>query len=191
MEKEFWNNRYQNQQTGWDLGESSPPLMQLMKTVTNKNAKILIPGCGSAHEAKDLMDLGFNNLWLIDISEHAIRNIQNQMPNFPKEKLVCEDFFEWEENNFDIILEQTFFCAIQPSWREKYVQNMSNKLKVGGILKGVLFNREFEGGPPFGGNEEEYKKLFEPYFDFILWESCPCSIQPRDKSELWFQLKRK
>ena len=31
MEKEFWENRYENQQTGWDLGQASPPLMELME----------------------------------------------------------------------------------------------------------------------------------------------------------------
>jgi hypothetical protein len=68
---------------------------------------------------------------------------------------------------------------------------MHQKLKSGGILQGVLFDREFDGGPPFGGSAQDYEKIFKPYFDFILWESCPCSIPPRANTELWFQLKRK
>ncbi len=191
MEKEFWENRYESQQTGWDLGQPSPPLMELMKTTHQKDAKILIPGCGSAHEAKALMNMGFNQVWLIDISEHAVEQIRKKLTEFPQKHLICEDFFHWKEGDFDIILEQTFFCAIPPVMRENYAKTMHQKLKPGGILQGVLFNREFEGGPPFGGHEADYKKIFEPYFHFILWESCPCSIPPRANSELWFQLKRK
>ncbi len=191
MEKEFWEKRYETHQTGWDLGQASPPLMELMKKITNKDAKILIPGCGSAHEAKALMELGFSNLWLIDISEKAVQQIQSQLPHFPSDHLICADFFEWEEKDFDVILEQTFFCAILPESRTRYAQNMHQKLKSGGILQGVLFDREFVGGPPFGGSAQDYEKIFKPYFDFILWESCPCSIPPRANTELWFQLKRK
>jgi len=191
MEKEFWENRYENNQTGWDLGQVSPPLLELMKSITNKDAKILIPGCGSAHEALALLELGYSNIWLLDISENAVNQLKKNNPQIAPERIVCADFFECEEKEFDIILEQTFFCAIPPIMREKYAKTMSEKLKKGGILQGLLFNRDFEGGPPFGGNEKEYKLLFEPYFDFILWEKCPCSLAPRANTELWFQLKQK
>ncbi len=56
---------------------------------------------------------------------------------------------------------------------------MHSLLKPGGKLVGVLFNRAFEGGPPFGGNMDEYQDLFEPTFTLQTLASCYNSIKPR------------
>lgn len=190
-DKLFWKNRYQQNQTGWDLGQPSQPLMELMKSCSDFGAKILIPGCGNGYEAAALWELGFKHIWMVDIAEEAIESMRNRMPQFPHNQLVCADFFKWNEQHFDVVLEQTFFCAIDPQLRQSYADEMSRKIKSGGMLMGVFFNRTFDGGPPFGGNEKEYEAYFSPYFDFILWEECPCSVPPRAGTEWWFQLRRK
>jgi hypothetical protein len=63
---------------------------------------------------------------------------------------------------------------------------MHQLLRAGGYLAGVLFNRSFDGGPPFGGTKEEYQKRFEKYFRIIKMEICYNSIPPRAGSELFF-----
>ena len=47
----FWNNQYNANTTNWDLGEVSPPLKEYIDQLTNKNLRILIPGCGNTYEA--------------------------------------------------------------------------------------------------------------------------------------------
>ncbi|EIM73093.1 Thiopurine S-methyltransferase (TPMT) [Nitritalea halalkaliphila LW7] len=65
---------------------------------------------------------------------------------------------------------------------------MKELLAPGGQLVGVLFNRYFEKeGPPFGGEAEEYEKLFSPHFGRFVQESCYNSIGPRAGSELFFR----
>lgn len=189
--KEFWEKRYQDNDTGWDAGTITPPLRELADSIADKNAAILIPGCGNAHEAAYLLEKGFTNITLIDIAEDACKRIEATLGDYLRKSVhvICGDFFE-QEGLYDIILEQTFFCAINPTLRKSYAAHMFRLLKPGGMLAGVLFNRDFEGGPPFGGHESEYRELFSRQFIIEKMEPCTNSIAPRAGAELLIQLRK-
>ena len=51
MDKQYWSQRYQEGQTGWDIGGVSAPLAAYFDQLEDKNLRILIPGAGNAHEA--------------------------------------------------------------------------------------------------------------------------------------------
>ena len=63
---------------------------------------------------------------------------------------------------------------------------MQELLNPGGKLVGLLFNRAFEVGPPFGGNEKEYRDLLEEKFTIKTMASAYNSIEPRKATELFF-----
>ena len=42
LDKSFWEKRYQNNQTGWDVGYIATPLKDYMDQLSNKEIKILI-----------------------------------------------------------------------------------------------------------------------------------------------------
>ena len=187
----FWNARWENRQTGWDIGYASPALTQYIDGLTDKDIAILIPGCGNAYEATYLIAKGFSNITLIDIAPIAVANAQEKFKDHPEVKVILGNFFELEES-YDLILEQTFFCAIDPSLRPQYIQKMASLLKPSGRLVGVLFNIDFEKeGPPFGGHIAEYHPAFAAYFDIHKMEACYNSIQPRQGSELFINLIKK
>ena len=189
----YWSTRYAANQTGWDLGVVSPPIKAYADQLTDKSLRVLIPGCGNAHEAEYLLSENFDNITLIDISEILVNNIKSKYSEFienSKLNIVYGDFFE-HQGNYDLIIEQTFFCALDPSLRKEYAEKMSELLATNGRLVGVMFNREFVGGPPFGGSMEEYRTYFEPYFEFHTFEPCYNSIPPREGSELFINLRRK
>lgn len=75
--------------------------------------------------------------------------------------------------------------------REKYVLKMHQLLSTKGKLVGLLFNRTFDSGPPFGGSQSEYEQLFKDYFDFLKMEVCQNSIPPRANSELFIEFQKK
>lgn len=100
------------------------------------------------------------------------------------------DFFE-HQSVYDLIFEQTFFCALPPTFRMQYVSKMHQLLEADGMLVGLLFNRIFEQGPPFGGNRNEYIALFSPMFELIQIEVCQNSILPRAQNELWFEFRKR
>ncbi len=186
----FWNDRYETGETGWDMNEVSPPLKSYIDSIENKNVSILIPGCGNAYEAEYLINQGFTNLTVLDISSVLVARLKKKFEG-RKINIQQGDFFE-HYANYDLILEQTFFCAINPALRNAYVNKMYELLKEGGRLAGVLFNKQFDReGPPFGGSKEEYEQLFSPYFEILRMEECYNSIPPRAGSELFIEMKKK
>jgi len=68
LNESYWTSRYQNDQTGWDIGYASPAITNFMNQIENKDSKILIPGCGNAYEAKYLWENGFKNVYLLDLT---------------------------------------------------------------------------------------------------------------------------
>ena len=189
LDQEYWDNQWKAESTGWDLGKASPPLVSFIDSIEDKDASILIPGCGNAHEAEYLLERGFQNITLIDISPTATDILRNKFNGNSKITVKTGDFFDLTET-FDLIIEQTFFCALPPTMRQKYVWKMHNLLKPKGNLAGLLFNRDFDGGPPFGGSKEEYEKLFSSAFHFNTIESASNSVEPRMSSELFVKFQK-
>ena len=190
LNQTYWDDRYQENNIGWDIGHVSPPLKICIDQIKDKNAAILIPGAGNAYEAAYLLSEEFTNITIIDIAPSVVIKLQEKYKNYPAIKIISGDFFE-HEMKFDIILEQTFFCAINPSLRKKYVQKMHQSLNEKGILTGVLFNRSFEGGPPFSGNVDEYNVLFSELFHINKMEPCLHSIAPRQGHEVMIEFIKK
>ncbi len=185
LDNEYWSNRYLNNDTGWDTGFITPPLKEYFDQLKNKNIAILIPGCGNSYEAEYLLQNDFTNITLIDVSATLCNELEKKFDVYkPFVKIICGDFFE-HSGQYDLIVEQTFFCALEPALRKSYAEKMPQLLKPGGRLAGLLFNKDFDGGPPFGGNEQEYRKLFAPVFAIKKMELCNNSIKPRAGAELF------
>ena len=189
LDQNFWNSRWESGQTGWDIGYPSTPIATFFDTFEKKDVAILIPGCGNAYEAEYLIDKGFTNITLIDIAPKAVERLQTKFKNEPNIKIILGNFFN-HEGNYDIIIEQTFFCTLTLDGRNQYVEKTSSLLNKNGIIVGVLFNVDFGfDHPPFGGSKEEYFKRFESHFEIIKMENCYNSIQPRANTELFIHLK--
>ncbi|MCC7333349.1 MAG: methyltransferase [Flavobacteriales bacterium] len=191
LDKKFWNDRYINNETGWDLGNISTPIKEYIDQLTDKTIKILIPGCGNAHEAEYAFKKGFSNLFLLDLSPLALQNFKARVPDFPDDNLICNDFFN-HNNSYDLIIEQTFFCAIDPKLRNQYAKHTAKLLNKNGKLVGLLFDDKLnDDKPPFGGSKSEYIKIFEPYFKLNKLEKAYNSIPPRKDRELFINISKK
>ena len=191
LSSEYWNQRYLNNEFAWDIGEISTPLKTYIEQLSDKELKILIPGAGNAYEADFLIEAGFKNVFILDFAKAPLDNIKKRNPLIKNEQLFESDFFE-HQSQYDLILEQTFFCALNPSLRHKYAEHMHTLLKPGGKLVGVLFNDVLNSDrPPFGGNKMEYLELFEPIFKIKTFEKCYNSIKPRADRELFMIMERR
>jgi len=185
-----WEKRYQVDDIGWDLGDISPPLKAYFDQLENKNLHILIPGGGNSYEAEYLFNLGFSNVHVVDVSNTALQNLKKRLPDFPDNQLLHGNFFE-VEGSFDVIIEQTFFCAIFPKLRPDYAVKMNQLLTPNGKLVGVLFNVPlFANRPPFGGSRKEYVDYFSPYFNLEIFEKCYNSHSSRQGKELFIKLTK-
>lgn len=190
LDQEYWENQYKTKATGWDLGKVSPPLKEHFEVIENKDSRILIPGCGNSYEAEYMLSLGFTDITVIDIAPTLIESLQGKFENNPSIKIILGDFFE-HQGEYDLIIEQTFFCALPPKMRENYVSKIHQLLSSKGKLVGLLFNKTFESGPPFGGSQTEYEQLFVAKFEILRMDLCLNSIIPRANSELFIEFQKK
>lgn len=190
FDEKYWSERYKSGQTQWDAGAITTPLQAYFNSLINRDLRILIPGGGNGYEAAYLHEQGFREVYLVDISPIPLQHFARKHPSFPKEHLLEKDFFALN-GAFDIMVEQTFFCALHPSRRPEYGRKAAELLVPGGRLVGVLFNEPLnEEHPPFGGNKAEYLHYFKPYFNIWKMELCYNSIKPREGRELWIDLER-
>ncbi|MDT0644837.1 SAM-dependent methyltransferase [Zunongwangia sp. F363] len=189
--EKYWSARYQENNTGWDIGHISTPIKEYIDQLEDKNLKILIPGTGNAYEAEYLFNRGFSNVYVADIAKEPLLNLKKRQPAFPDSHLLHQDFFEIHDH-FDLILEQTFFCAIPVTRRRDYAKKVHELLAAKGRIAGLLFNFPLtEKGPPYGGSKAEYLMYFSPYFEIKVLEPCYNSIPPRKGNELFFNFSKK
>ena len=184
---EYWSGRYQAHNTLWNIGHASPPLTAYIDQLEDVHKKILIPGCGFAYEADYLLEKGFTDITLLDISSALTGVLQKKFRDKPV-RIIHEDFFAHRET-YDLVLEQTFFCSLPPDKRKDYVSQLFDLLRPGATLAGVFFNRTFEDSPPYGSSRNEYQELFELKLFIKSMEPCYNSIPARQGSELFVILK--
>ena len=191
LNSNYWEERYQNNETGWDTGKITPPLQDYIDQIENKSIHILIPGGGNSYEFEYLISCGFKNTHVLDFAKNPLENIKKRMPLLDDKQLIHSDFFE-HSGQYDLIIEQTFFCALEPHLRAQYAEKMKALLKPKGKLVGLLFQFPLtEVGPPFGGSKEEYFTLFENDFYIKRIETAYNSIKPRKGNELFFIFEKK
>ena len=190
LNKKYWEDRYINHSTGWNIGYASTPLKTYIDQLEDKTIKILIPGAGNGYEAEYLWKNGFDNVYLVDIAKKPLENFKKRVADFPTKQLLNINIFDFNDQ-FGLIIEQTFFCALDPKLREKYANHMYNLLKPKGKIVGLLFNFELTlSGPPFGGSVLEYRSIFENKFKIKILESAINSIKERQGKELFFIFER-
>ena len=190
--KDYWNILYDKEDIGWDIGFPSPAIKEYVDQLDTKELPVLIPGCGNAYEAEYLLAKGFNDITLIDIAPTLTAALEKKFKkNIGRRiKIITGDFFD-HHGSYRLILEQTFLSALDPSLRTRYADKMHSLLVKGGHLAGVLFNQEFEGGPPYGGTAQEYKLMFSKKFTIKTLELCYNSIERRKSSEVFINLVAK
>lgn len=193
LSQKYWENRWLQGQTGWDLGSIAPPLKRLADQLVNKDEKILIPGAGNGYEAEYLFQKGFNNVYVVDIADAPLRKLQTRVPDFPSSQLINCDFFDLKLNvEFDLIVEHTFFCALDPRLRSDYAAKVFELLKPGGVLSGLMFSFPLsEQGPPFGGSKDEYLSYFREYTSSISIEVETISAKGREGKEYFIKAVKK
>lgn len=190
LNKEYWEARYLNNETGWDAGSITTPLKDYIDQLTDKSIRILIPGAGNGYEFDYLVSKGFHNVWVIDFAQQPLDNLKLRNPEF-ENHFIHKNFFE-QEDTFDLIIEQTFFCALNPELRKEYAKKMYDLLNLNGKISGLFFDFPLtEAGPPFGGSYDEYLNLFSELFQIKTLEKSYNSIKPRDGKELFFIFEKK
>ena len=180
----FWSQRYQAGDAGWDLGVAAPPLVRGMDALPKGRAVVV--GCGRGHEVVALAARGFDALGL-DFAAEAVAATQALLAQRKlKGRAEQADLFALPGAHapFDLWVEHTCFCAIDPGRRDEYVEAAARSLKPGGRLLGLFYVHGRPGGPPFATTPDEVRARFAPRFDVESLALAPDS-HPRRKGEEW------
>ena len=186
---EYWAGRYEAGTARWDLGRVSPPIESYAEQLTDRSLRILIPGAGNAYEAEYFYRQGFHHTHVLDIATPPLRAFRRRVPAFPAEQIVQDNFFD-HRGQYDLIVEQTFFCAFdpRPARRQVYADHMARLLVPGGKLVGLWWSFPLEpqrGRPPFGGSKAEYMTYFRPHFAVHTFAPCYNSAPERAGKEFF------
>jgi SAM-dependent methyltransferase len=188
-----WEELWQTGETPWDKGYAAPPLTEFLErgnTVLHRARQVLVPGCGSGHDVRELArhDIGATGL---DLAETAIAAAR-RYPPVGNETYIGGDLFDssWRAGlEFDAVWEHTCFCAIDPALRPVYARTMADILSPGAHLVGVFYlipwdPGEEAAGPPFETSREEVTALLAPWFG-LRENYVPARAYPGREGKEW------
>ena len=166
---DFWQARFDTQQTGWDRGAPSPQLLAWLDGGEMAACRIAIPGCGSGWEVAELATRGFTVLG-IDYTPAAVQRTQALCTA----KAVAAEVVQADVLAFtpaeplDAIYEQTCLCALHPDHWAAYAAQLQRWLRPGGVLWALFMqmprpealNEGRVVGPPYHCDINAVRALF-------------------------------
>lgn len=153
----FWQERFETGQTGWDRGAPSPQLLHWLVSGILTPCRIAIPGCGRGWEVAELARSGFTVTGL-DYTEAAVREARSNLHRLDlSADIVQADVLTYiPKQPFDAVYEQTCLCAIDPDHWFQYAEQLSRWIRPGGHLYALFMQAVRPGaqeglkeGPPF------------------------------------------
>jgi SAM-dependent methyltransferase len=192
---DFWEARWREGQTGWDLGAASPPFEALLEGPdAPPPGRVAVVGCGRGHDAllfarRGFEAVGFDFAPTAVAAARALAAEQGVAARFE-----VADFFalpdQWA-GQFDYVLENSFFTAIPPARRAEYAAVVAALLRHGGELIGLFRDHDRPDGPPHGTSEPELRRLLAPDFDSLAIGPAPRSHERRQGEELLVRARRR
>ena len=183
---DFWSERYQKAETGWDLAAPSPVFVDLLPRMKMPKSRILVLGCGAGHDAHFFAQQG-HLVTAVDFSAEALARAEMNYGKPSTLQWHHADVFnlpkDWQ-GSFDLVVEHTCYCAIEPNQRNALVQVWRKMLHEQGQLLGVFFAMDPQPGPPFGGSEWEVRQRLQKPFQFLIWNRWQKSAGGRSGKEL-------
>lgn len=195
----FWQERFETGQTGWDRGAASPQLQHWLDSSVLAPCRIAVPGCGRGWEVAELARRGFDVTGL-DYTEAAVREAQAKLDQMGlAAEIIQADVLSYTpEQPFDAVYEQTCLCAIDPDHWIQYADQLARWIRPGGHLYALFMQAGRPGaqeglkeGPPFHCDINAMHALFNSRH----WQwpaALPTSVKhPNGLFELAIRLERK
>lgn len=165
----YWQERWQTAATGWDLQGPHPLLKEaisILWTLTQKSLiqRWLVPGCGRAHDAAAIADMGFE-VQASDVVPEAVfeaNKLYSRVPNLDIRVANALDESAVEVAAFDAIYDRAMMCALDLDERLLYLRACQASLRQGGWFLSIPFGEVGtpDGGPPFQTTEQDLKDHF-------------------------------
>ena len=149
-----WAARYQADDTPWDLGGPHPELARLLEAgdlaPSAGRDRALVPGCGNGHDARALAAAGWR-VTALDCVRGVDAALASDLAASGGELRITDALAFDGEGAFDLVWDHTFFCAIDPTARERWGGMVRRSLAQDGTVVALVFPGDKpveEGGPP-------------------------------------------
>ncbi|KAH9274355.1 hypothetical protein BASA83_003353 [Batrachochytrium salamandrivorans] len=123
-----------NRIQGWDQGEVTPAVRDFLKDhPVPLGESLIVPGCGTGYDVVAFAKAGYKRVVGVDMAPtstaKAIEYAADK--NVPNAHFETADFFTMSGQQFDVLYDYTFACAIEPSlrfilggagWQHSFVQ---------------------------------------------------------------------
>ena len=144
--KNHWENIYQSKpanQVSWFQPHLAKSLESIASTRIDKEARIIDVGGGASALVDDLMEKGFKNITVVDISSEALKvskgrlgdragNVQWIEGNVTQVSLTPNYYDLWHDR-------AVFHFLVSPEDRRKYIESLTKSLKFKGYLLMATF----------------------------------------------------
>jgi SAM-dependent methyltransferase len=185
---EFWSERFDQHYMPWD--QAGVPEAFRAFASSRAPGPVLIPGCGSAYEARWLAERGWP-VRAIDFSASAVAAARAQLGDHA-DVVGQADFFAYEPPfSPDWIYERAFLCALPPDRWPAYATRMAALLRPGAVLAGFFFVGATPKGPPFGIARSALDALLTPDFELVGDDAVSDSIPVFAGRERWMTWRRR
>lgn len=169
---DYWSERYRSGDAPWDLREETAVFAALRTTNPlfmprpDERRTLLVPGCGFGHDAISFAQAGYK-VTAVDFAPEPLEQLRSASEHAGVALSILErDVFtlRWDlQDSFDVVLEYTCYCALDPSRRSEYVHMLGAVTKPGGLVAGLFFPLDDvqRSGPPYNVQESEVYHQFE------------------------------
>ncbi len=192
---QFWEDIYLADDAGWDISGPTPVFSNLADDLPF--GKVCIIGSGKGHDAVMFAKKKFN-VTAVDFAPSAVASVNHfAEKSSVTVEVLQEDIFNLPANYpeaFDYVIEQTCFCAINPSRRREYERMVYDILKPGGRIIGLWFRLDKkldEEGPSWATTVVEVKRIFGKGWTVEREEWPALSIEPRKGREKLIIFKKR
>jgi SAM-dependent methyltransferase len=187
---EWWDQHYRRGDTGWDIGQGAPPFARWLRAgaAAAESLKVAVLGSGLGNDALLFARTGYE-VTGFDFSPSAVASaVARAREEGVAVRFEQADIFDLPRRYrgaFDLVVEHTCFCAIDPARRAEYARVAHDILAPEGRLVGLFYVHGQPGGPPFTTSPEEVLRLFTPHFHVHELEWAPDSVERRAGKELF------
>jgi len=175
LRKNYWESIYDHKkltEVGWYQANPALSLEFIKKASLPKEAKIIDIGGGDGLLADNLIELGFTNLTVLDISQKAIEKAKLRLGEKAEMiKWICTDITDFEpEEKYDFWHDRACFHFLTDQKEiESYRRIVATGINIHGIF--ILGTFSKTGPSKCSGleihqyDENELKRLFSDQFD--------------------------
>ena len=188
----YWSTIYQNETPRWEMDAPSPVITAATPRLKLAKSRVLVLGAGSGSDAAFFAELG-HSVTAVDFSAEAIAQARERHGARAGLRFEQADVFNLPDsmtNAFDLVIEHTCYCAINPSRRDELVKVWRRCLADRGHLMGVFFTIDKRDGPPFGASEWELRSRLAKSFRSLYWMRARNSFAKRAGQETFIYAQK-